>query len=220
MSVTKYPRVHDEWATLKKLQQGYSIARFGDGEFKMATGKGYGREPANRRMARELNQIATSPHPKCLVGIWTYNKSGPKYASMSRHRERFKTILSPDVDYYSSLISRPDSAPWIRTIEYALEFQKLWAGKNVSLLCEHFAGAERAIARAAGSYSHIPCPHTQAYAHIDEFENTITLLKPDIAILSCGPTATCLANRLARRGIQAIDFGSGGSFIAKLLKDA
>jgi hypothetical protein len=41
--------------------------------------------------------------------------------------------------------------------------------------------------------------------------------KPDIAILSCGMTATCLANRLSKHGIQAIDFGSGGSFIAKLL---
>jgi hypothetical protein len=220
MPVDKYPKVRDEWATLKKLQEGLSIARFGDGELKMATGKEYVREPASRNMARELMEVLTKPHKKCIVGIWPYNPESPKYESMSRHRERFKQVLSPDVEYYSSLISRPDSAPWIRTREFALEFQKLWAGKKVALVAEELSGAARLLAPHLSHDAHIVCPRTRAYRQITEFESRILQMKPDIAILSCGPTATCLANRLAKRGIQAIDFGSGGSFLAKLLKDA
>ncbi len=219
MSVDKYPKVHDEWATLRKLQEGFSIARFGDGELKMATGKEYVREPKNRAMARELISILEKPHANCLVGIWSLNPESPKYASLVRHKERFRAVLSPKVEYYSSLISRPDSAPWIRTREYALEFQKLWTGKNVVLVCEAESGARRAV-RTAHDLTVYECPSYRAYRLIDDMESVIAAAKPDIAILSCGPTATCLANRLSKRGIQAIDFGSGGAFIAKLLDDA
>jgi hypothetical protein len=218
MAVAKYPKVHDEGATLKKLQEGLSIARFGDGELKMATGKEYVREPANRHMARELMEVLTHPHARCLVGIWPLSKQSPKYPSMSKHRERFKQVLSPDVKYYSSLISRPDSAPWIRTIEYALEFQKLWEGKRVALLCEPANGALRAI-RGAATLDHIECPRHGAYEYVDRFERQLLRNGPDVVIMACGPTATCLANRLSKHGVQAIDFGSGGSFIAKLLDE-
>lgn len=218
MSVDKYPKVLDEWATLKKLQEGLSIARFGDGELKMATGSEYIRERANRRMARELNEILTKPHEKCLVGIWPYNKKSPKFASMVRHRERFKMVLSPNVKYVSSLISRPDSAPWIRTREYALEFQKLWSGKRIFLVAEETSSAARLLVNE--DVAHFVCPRYGAYSKIDAMESDAVGLEPGIAILACGPTATCLANRLTKHGIQAIDFGSSGSFIAKLLTDA
>lgn len=220
MSVTKYPKVVDEWTTLKKLQEGLSIARFGDGEIKMATGKEYVREPANRHMARELSSILTKPDPRCLVGIWPLNPESPKYPSMSKHRERIKAVIAPKIQYYSSLISRPDSAPWIRTRGYALKFESLWVGKRVVLLAEQESSARRLLDPHLGLGCHIVCPRQKAYAHIDEFEQRIMLMNPEIAILSCGPTATCLANRLSKSGIQAIDFGSGGSFLAKLLADA
>jgi hypothetical protein len=127
-------------------------------------------------------------------------------------------VLSPDVEYYSSLISRPDSAPWIRTIEYALEFQKLWVDKRVALLCEPANGALRAI-RGTVTLDHVGCPRHGAYEHIDFFERQLLRNGPDIVIMACGPTATCLANRLSKHGVQAIDFGSGGSFLAKLLDE-
>jgi len=34
-------------------------------------------------------------------------------------------------------------------------------------------------------------------------------------LLSCGPTATVLANRLTKYGIQAIDLGSIGGFLQR-----
>jgi hypothetical protein len=216
-----YPDVQTEWNTLLMLtRNGKSIARFGDGEFKMMDGAGYVREPPNKKLAGELRNILRSPHPNCLVAIPTMDPNGDKYMSWARHKERFARILrkSHVNTFYSAFISRPDSAEWIRTREYAEEFATLWRGKRAVLLAEPDSGALRALGAAfPASTHHVLCPSHKAYAHIDEFEKQIVAAKPDIAILSCGMTATCLANRLTRRGIQAIDFGSAGAFIAKML---
>lgn len=214
-----WPKVHDEFETLAKLQQGYSIARFGDGEFKMMDGAGYVREPPNKKLAHELRQVMRKPHPMCLRGIPTFDPRSPKYPTWVKHTERFTKLLRAKGPFYSAFISRPDSAPWIRNREFALEFQKLWLGKRVAVLCEMDGSALRAVGERPGVV-HVICPSHKAYAHIDHFENRIIAEEVDIAILSCGMTATCLAKRLAARGIQAIDFGSGGSFIAKELAGA
>jgi hypothetical protein len=213
-----WPKVHDEFETLTKLQQGFSIARFGDGEFKMMDGAGYVREPPNKKLAHELRQVMRSPHPMCLRGIPTFDPRSPKYSTWVKHTERFTRLLRAKGPFYSAFISRPDSAPWIRTREFALEFQKLWLGKRVAVLCEINGSALRAVGERP-SVVHVICPSHKAYAQIDHFENRIVAEEVDIAILSCGMTATCLAKRLAARGIQAIDFGSGGSFLAKLLSE-
>jgi hypothetical protein len=216
--------VQDEWRTLSELTtNGKSIARFGDGEFKMMDGAGYVREPPNKKLAAELRNILRHPHPNCLVAIPTMDPAGAKVRSWLRHRDRFARILrkSHVKDFYSAFISRPDSAQWIRTREFALEFAKLWADKRVAVLCENESGTLRAIdAVKVTELYHVVCPSHEAYKRIDEFEQEIAKYKPQVAILSCGMTATCLANRLTKRGIQAIDFGSGGSFIAKLLMES
>lgn len=217
-----WPAVFNEFETLRMLQQGYSIARFGDGEFKMMDGAGYVREPPNKKLAHELRQVLRNPHPKCLRGIPTMDPRSPKYPTWQKHLGRFTRLMRrARGPFYSAFISRPDSAPWIRTKEFALDFEKLWRGKRVAILCEKEGGALRAITNRPGtSWWHVECPSHKAYAEIDRFEDVIAgMVKPDIAILSCGMTATCLANRLTRHGIQTIDFGSGGSFIAKLLAE-
>jgi hypothetical protein len=214
-----YPKVHDEFETMRMLHSGYSIARFGDGEFKLMDGKDQCREPANPKLAGELRATLRKPHKNCLIGIPTMDPSGPKYRSWIRHEKRFSFLLRKTRGpFYSAFISRPDSAPWIRTPEYAQQVQKLWAKKHVWVVCEKDGSALRAVGPAAGSVTYTACPRTRTYDLLDRLEAFCLRLKPDIAILSCGPAATCLANRLASHKIQTIDFGSGGSFIAKLLK--
>lgn len=219
-----YPDVQGEWATLRELTlNGKSIARFGDGEFKMMDGAGYVREPPNKKLAHELRSIMRHPHPGCLVAIPTMDPAGQKYHSWARHKQRFAGLLRRNpksLTYYSAFISRADSAEWIRTREFAEEFSKLWIGKSVAVLCEKDSGALRALdVRKPWVLEHIECDSHEQYARIDEFEKRLAKNKPDVVLLSCGMTATCLAHRLSRRGIQAIDFGSGGSWIAKLLKE-
>lgn len=215
-----YPRVCDEWETLKWLNAGYSIARYGDGELKLMDGEGYIREPASRSLAHELKKVMRTPHEKCLIGIPTMDPKGPKFENSWQGRKvRFAKVLPIGMMYFSAFISRPDSAPRINTSEFAREYQKLWLGKHAVVVCEAKGSAMRAVRLGAGKITYIECPRFNAYSTIALLERSIRAIAPDIAILSCGPTATCLANRLAHRGIQAIDFGSGGKFIANLLDD-
>jgi hypothetical protein len=75
----KYPTVAGEFETVGALLKGHSIARFGDGELKLAYAKEYLREPANDKLAAELRGSLEAPAPGCLVGIPTLDPNGPKY---------------------------------------------------------------------------------------------------------------------------------------------
>jgi hypothetical protein len=215
-----YPQVLGEWETLAQLLLGKSIARFGDGEFKLIDGAEQCREPKNPTLASELRHVLLKHDKRCLVGVPTMDPRGPKHRSWMRHYRRFGLLMrrGPRV-YHSAFISRPDSAPWIRTREYALLIQKLWLGKRVALVCEQDGAMRRAVAFGAREIEHIVCPSHKAYAALSWIEPAVLAAKADIAILSCGPAASCLAHRLAKQDLQAIDLGSGGAFIAKLLSE-
>lgn len=213
-----YPQVIGEFETIAAILTGKSIARFGDGELKLMDGKGYLREPECKKLGDELLSILQQPDPKCIVGIPTMDPTGPKYEGWIRHEKRFARLLNPEVQYYSAFITRPDSAPRINCIEYAKTVERIWRGKRVTVLCEDKDCSVYKLARlSAKKLKWIGCPHREAYAEIDRFENEIASSRPDVALLSCGPTATCLANRLAARGIHAVDIGSAGGYLLKLL---
>lgn len=213
-----YPKVHGEFETMRRIAEGYNIARFGDGEFKMACGKGYRRQLGSEKLAAELCGILNEPAANCLVGIPTMNSKGPKIQSWVRHRDRFSRLLPAHRRFHSAFISRPDSAPWISTREYAEMVQSLWTTKRVALLAEPDNSIVQLIARTASCVNHIVCPSHGSYKLIDEFEDDLVDSNPDIIVMSCGPTATCLANRFALLGFHAVDIGSAGGFLTKLLK--
>lgn len=213
-----YPRVADEFETIRKVAEGYSLARFGDGELKIIFGAGYSRELPNPLLTEELGRIIAKPSRSCLVGIPTYDPAGPKYTNWLRHQARFEQVISDSMAYYSAFVTRPDSSPWINCKEYAELVESVWAGKRVIVVCELKGSMLKTVQRAATKVRHIPCPRYYAYAKIHDFYSEIVARGPDLAIISAGPTATCLANRLAVAGIQAVDLGSAGGFLGRLLR--
>ena len=212
----KYPSVIGEFDTVHKILDGFSIARFGDGEFKMSDGMGYRREEANSKLASELKQILHEPKERCIVGIPTMDQRGAKYENWLRHYDRFVGMLSSKVQYYSAFISRPDSAQWIMVKEYAELLQKAWVGKKAVVVCEPDNSMLGVVKSSARDVTHIACPSSGAYALTKQFRNQILRIKPDVAILCVGPTATCLAHRLCDQ-VHTIDIGSAGGFLRKLL---
>lgn len=212
-----YPSVVGEFKTIDLLAQGASISRFGDGELKLMCGQGYAREEPNGELALELRSVLSSTLKQLLVGIPTMDPKGPKYQNWCAHRQRFERVLPHRSLWVSAFITRPDSAPWIYTRDFAERFEALWAGKRVALVAEKTTKLVRVTSRRAREVKHVECPRYHAYGAIDELERQVVELKPEIALLSCGPTATCLAARLCRKGLQAIDIGSAGGFLARLL---
>lgn len=225
--LTEYPNVLDEWATIREVVAGKSLSRLGDGEFKHATSaEGGGRQVGNKALAREMRAVLHDPHPMLCVGIPTMNPQGPKYryknpnnseGGWHRHEKRFMSALSPNVQYYSAFVSRPDSAPWIYTREFAETYESVWSGKRVFVLGPKKNKVATLAQRTASHLMSMLCPHQNAYEFIASYESAIVDAEPDVALLSCGPTATVLAHRLCKRGIQAIDFGSGAMFLLEQL---
>lgn len=213
-----YPKVLGEFETVEKLLQGWSLQRHGDGELKIMHGAGYVREPQNRALSEELLLAFQKPAAGCLVGIPTMDRAGPKYENWTRHQARFERLLMEGQEYVSAFVSRPDSAPWIGCVEYARTVEQLWAGKRAVVLCEKSGSMVKTVRKAARKAKHVACPRREAYRLIDYLEDQIIAYAPDVAVLSAGPTASCLANRLARVGVHAVDLGSAGGFLGKLLQ--
>lgn len=209
-------KVHDEYATLRKLGEGFSIARFGDGEAKLMRGADAMRELRNPKLAAELVSVIQSPHERCLLGVLRDNPDSPKNEGLSRHAAELSRWMNPEVDYYSAHISRADHCPWIESKEYAELAHALWRGKRAVVIAESLiVSTARAVSLTAREVVHVACPHRETYAVIDEIEQKAVDAKPDVVVMAAGPAATCLANRLSKRGIQALDFGRIGSLIVR-----
>ena len=217
MGKIRYPDVFGEFETLKKIKKGFSISRWGDGETGVMTGTGYTREPKNAQLSDELHQIMHTFTDELLIGIPTMDPKGNKYKNWSRHIDRYSKLYPPGRKYYSSLISRPDCGEWMLNRQYAQAIQALWIGKSVTFVGSEIERNKMAKVIEFTQIVHkVECPWYNAYAEIDDLEKQVLEVGNDIAILSHGVSATCLAARLAPK-MQAVDLGSIGGFLAKML---
>lgn len=215
-----WPKVLGEFETIDRLLEGWSLQRHGDGELKVLNGAGYSREPANHELTAALLDAFQNPAPGCLVGIPTMDCAGPKYENWTRHQARFELLTDPARLYGSAFVTRPDSAPWINCREYAQKVEGLWAGKRAVVVGEKGGSMIRTVSRRAARAMHVSCPRREAFCMIDVLEANVLARDADVVILCAGPTASVLANRLARHGVHAIDLGSAGQFLGRLLAAA
>lgn len=212
-----YPTdVADEFETMRRVVDGASLARFGDGELKMMFGSSYVRQRGSLAIATELFGVLNKPAESCLVGIPTLNPKGPKIENWLRHKERFERVIQRSGPFYSAFVTRPDSAPWIETQEYLDLVLSLWRGKRVLLIAEPTNKLRNVLIDTAAALEHLTCPSHECYPLIGKFEQHALKRSPDVVVLCCGVTATCLANRLAGHGLHTLDFGSAGGMMARL----
>ena len=207
-----YPQVTGEYETLACVLSGMSIARYGDGEFNLVRG---GNCVSQRRVPgiqTELQNILKSHDKRLLVAIPRLDPRSPKNVNWVKCCSHYESYLSPKKEYFSAFITRPDSAPWIATDDYYAAIERLWKGKEVTMVY----GSERSLSKdfpALASAKRIDVVETD-YAHtyhrIDQIERNIHLAGNETVLLMCGPTATCLAARLADDAFHAIDLGHIG----------
>jgi hypothetical protein len=209
----KYPSVRSEEETLARVLGGASIARYGDGEFKIAGGSDCVSQIADTKLTKELRLILTQPNPRCIVGIPRLDPRSPKIENWRKYEDKYPRFLTPRGEYYSAFITRPDSAPWIYTKEFYDKIASLWQYEPVILV----SGSDRSLtteflgSKGAHSVYHIECARRDAYAQIDDLYRQIMRVNIKRVLLCCGPTATCLAWRLSNNK-HAIDLGHIGMF--------
>jgi hypothetical protein len=212
--------VAGEFDTMRAVRDGASLARFGDGEFKVARGAGYSRQTGGAAIAAELRGVLNAPAPGCLVGIPTMDPAGPKIQNWLRHRRRFEAQITRAGPWYSAFVTRPDSAPWIETQEYFELVVSVWADRDVVAVCESSNRLLPVLYATAHTVRHVVCPSEECYGILDRLFDAVVVHGPPgaLAVLCHGVTATCLANRLADAGTQALDFGSAGGMMTRLME--
>jgi hypothetical protein len=200
-----------EKETLQKLLKGHSIARYGDGELRLALGMSVGHQNAIKQLQEELRYILKND-TKCLVGIPYIAHNSPKKVTWEHYSvSKYQELYNPDKQYYSAFITRPDSAPWIDTQEYWEMARQLYVNKDIIIVSGSRKGFRvDEIEKECKSVQEFEALPVQAYMHIDYLEKQIEKAcksKDKPVFLAIGATATVLAWRLAEKGIQALDLG-------------
>lgn len=223
------PKVHDEWKTLELVRDKHmSIARFGDGEFKLCDGRNQISQLPNEALQTKLNNILHSNNKSLLVCIPNIHDENI-FSLMSEQKQKFwknylgdKTLnfLREYKEYGSSFITRPDSAPGINKDDYWKGWQSVWADKRVLLVDGVQSRFNKAGPLDNTSYlNNIKCSSNNAFNYYDEIlfsiDSHCTAEAIDLVVLSLGPTATVLAADLNGKGIWALDLGRFGVFYAK-----
>jgi hypothetical protein len=206
-----YPDVVEEWATLLAVLDGKSIARYGDGEFNLVRGGNCVSQRKVPGIQTELKNILHSKDDNLLVAIPRLDSRSPKNVNWTKCCSHYGSYLSFRKRYYSAFITRPDSAPWIATPSYFDLVESLWDGKDITMVY----GSQRSLSvdfvpmRLAKSITVVEADYAHTYPKIDAIERQVRRAGNKVVLLMCGPTATCLAARLAG-DFHAIDLGHIG----------
>ena len=206
-----YPDVLGESATLDRVIAGASIARYGDGEFKICRGAGIKSQAGHPLLTERLVRILQDSG-NCLVGIPNIHSRTPKAAFWGQFMG-YARFLNETRAYVSSFITRPDSAPWIDEDNYWTRLESLWVDQAVTLV----RGSSKSLTAAdlinAGEVTEIVAPRQHAFSDYDALLKRIG--RPKRALLCLGPSATAMAVDLCAKGVHAIDLGHVGMFLRK-----
>lgn len=204
---------------------GCSLARFGDGEFRVMKNRGIHFQNTSPGLAKKLEQVLRSDKsdlllalPDCFGSLDDYL---PKVADFWRKwlvtkRQRVYTYLDMDRIYYSAFFTRAymlynkTEQHYINCHVYFESIKQIWAGRDV-IICEGEGtrfGLFNDLLTGANSISRILCPARNAY---DKYYNILSAFdninNDKLVLIALGPTATVLVYELHSKGFQAIDIG-------------
>lgn len=209
-----YPHVIGESETLDLVLAGKSLARYGDGEFKLCADGAIKSQGADLRLSERLRQILWDSG-ECLVGIPNLHSDTPKRDFWQKYT-RTTHWLNPERQYVSSFVTRPDSAPWINEPSYWDRLEALWRGRDVTIVRGSGKSFTAEDLRGAGRVTEIVAPRQSAFAEYQKILRRIGT--PERVLLCLGPTATVLAVDLCALGVHAVDLGHAGMFWRKHLR--
>jgi glycosyltransferase family protein len=205
-------------------EEGYSLSRFGDGEFQWMLGKGKQYfQDGSKELQERLIQVFSEKTDKLLVGIpkgifdsrkcnlqakiyWEMVNRSYMSEILNMRRDTFTfsdaSITRPYIDY----ISRKESAKRFENLK------KIWDGRDI-LIVEGKGtklGVGSDLLSNSRSISRIICPSKNAFEKIDLIESAIieqSSRDKKMILVALGPTATIIAFDLSRLGYQVIDIG-------------
>ena len=221
----KKPIVMDNKETIDKIiNEGCSIARFGDGEFFLMTKeKGFEFQKINDSLSRRLFEVFNSNEKKLIVAIPKIfddkdldfrTKDSKKWWKkyLSTHRSLWYKYLDFNKIYGNTNFTRNYIAVENKSVckEYFDYMKKIWDKKDIVLVegkCSRL-GVGNDLLDNAKSISRILAPNENAFDKYTYILDEVKKVSKDKMIfIALGPTATILAYDLCMLGYQAIDIG-------------
>lgn len=208
--------------TVKKIQQGMSICRYGDGEFNIILGGRTRLQPENKELVERLKMILKDDSPNILVGIpEAFDKKYDRYTDDAsnfwkdyndKNFDEIIKLLDLNKDYYSAQITwfYMDYKEKDKCDKYVQELKNIWKDKELLIVegAQTRMGMGNDLFKDAKSIKRILCPTENAYSKYDEIlESCLECSKDSLVLIALGATATVLAYDLAKNGFQALDFG-------------
>jgi hypothetical protein len=217
----KKVKVMSEWETLRKVLDGMSLARYGDGEVKHIEGKRNVSQVFVSSLQERLIEVFNSKLKNLIVAIpnvfngRSFTEVDGKF--IHNMKRRFGRICDPGKTYGSSYLTRGDLCGYLSWPCFWGLFQNLWDGRDVVLVRGHEGRANPSMIRKARNVDHVATPFSNAWkAYPDILKECKTHPKESVYLLCVGPTATVLAHDLCKSGRWAVDIGHRGMFYRRI----
>ena len=220
--VTKAPQVASVDDTIDEIVKNKrSIARFGDGEIKLAAGKNISFQVNSKKIRDKMREVLSSNVDGLMIGIADIFDNGERYDEATnkhwkKHLARFRGVwykyLLKDKTYYNASMTRQYIG--LRHKEESGEIfehtKKIWDNRDVVIIEGEMSrlGVGNDLLDNAKSVKRILGPSSEAFSKYDEILDEAKKLDKNVLILlALGPAATCLAYDLHKLGYQAVDIG-------------
>jgi len=188
-----------------------SLARFGDGEFKMMFLEGrIGFQERNALLIERLKEVLASQESDLMIGL--QDMFGSQGLSSSEWRElagklrdHINPLLHTEKQYYNTGVTRVHSSQ-----DHFQKLKKIWEGKKVvtieGSLCRLGVGND--LFDNVKSLRRILAPAECAFSAYDRIlDEALKIEKDALFLMALGPTATVLAYDLCKAGYRALDIG-------------
>ena len=206
------------------VDDGMSMARYGDGEFNWVLGREHAGsyQAVSPELSRRLKEVLASDEPGLIIGVLKVLVDDSNMGLRAKsYWRKYKAqnmaailgLLDPGRTYADSSITRPyiDLKDRSGAPSEFENLKRIWAGRDVLLIEgeESRLGVGNDLFDGAASMRRVLCPSTNAFdsygailaATLEEVRSG------DMVLLALGPTATVLAYDLCREGVQAVDIG-------------
>ncbi len=215
-------RVRSAEETLRYiLDARCSVARYGDGEFRIMRGGDIAFQASTPDFRKRLWDILRNPRSDCLLCVPDVFASVERLRApavyfwkrmLRLQRAWVEQTFGGEYHYGDALISRfymdlEDKRPAPMMVDL---WKQVWEGREILIVEGMYSrlGMGSDLFANAASVKRILCPPIDAWDVYDEIlAKTRQYARGRLVLISLGPTATVLAYDLAKEGLQAIDCG-------------
>ncbi len=222
-----FPKIcSGEIAIDKIVNEGKSLARFGDGEFSAIAGRVRHRfqTQVDEELKQRLLEVLHSEEENLLIGIANNYGSLKAYNEQARReircymnpivRKEHLQLLEEEKVYYDAYVTRPyvmyadnqTNAPAKRFEN----LKRIWDKRDCIFVEGRYTGlgVGNDLFDTAASVKRIVGPAENAFSKYEQIlDCCLKQPKDSLFLLALGPTATVLAYDLCRAGYQAVDIG-------------